>query len=84
MPDYLQQGICEDVPANDSEAEKTDAVEYYLPHNAMLREDKTTTKLKVVFDAFSHASLNYCLLAGPNLNPRRAYQVTIAQNCIYC
>ena len=50
-----------------------DTVKYYLPHHAVLREDKVTTKLRVVFDASSHEdgcpSLNDCLLTGPNLNP---------------
>lgn len=48
-------------------------MEYYLPHHAVIREDKSTAKLRVVFDASSHeegcASLNDCLLTGPNLNP---------------
>ncbi|KAK0143567.1 hypothetical protein N1851_018306 [Merluccius polli] len=39
----------------------------------VLREDKATTKLRIVFDASSHEnccpSLNDCLLTGPNLNP---------------
>lgn len=60
VEDYLQQNIAEDV-------------KYYLPHHAVLREDKVTTKLRVVFDASSHEdgrpSLNDCLLTGPNLNP---------------
>lgn len=38
---FLQQGICEDVPAQNSQAEKTDAVKYYLPHHAVLRDQIT-------------------------------------------
>ncbi|KAG1936575.1 hypothetical protein F2P79_018552 [Pimephales promelas] len=68
--DYLQQGIVEDVVENGS---SSNAVKYYMPHHAVLREDKVTTKLRVVFDASSHEvgvpSLNDCLLTGPNLNP---------------
>jgi len=41
---------------------------HYLPHHAVLREDKTTTKLRVVYDALAKMSgpaLNDCLYAGP-------------------
>ena len=69
VEDYLQQNIAEEVPRDAT----TDNVKYYLPHHAVLREDKVTTKLRVVFDASSHEegspSLNDCLLTGPNLNP---------------
>ncbi|XP_026063123.1 uncharacterized protein LOC113046525 [Carassius auratus] len=68
--DYLEQGIVED--AVEEESSPT-TVKYYMPHHAVLREDKVTTKLRVVFDASSHdtdsPSLNDCLLTGPNLNP---------------
>ncbi|XP_030579763.1 uncharacterized protein LOC115776287 [Archocentrus centrarchus] len=70
IEDYLQQGIVEEV--TDDEC-LSPTVKYYLPHHAVLREDKMTTKLRVVFDASSHEdgcpSLNNCLLTGPNLNP---------------
>lgn len=70
VEDYLQQGIAEDVTEGEC---STSNVKYYLPHHAVLREDKMTTKLRVVFDALSHEdgcpSLNNCLLTGPNLNP---------------
>ena len=46
---------------------------YNMPHRAVIREDKTTTKMRIVFDCSSKAqdatSLNDHLLAGPNLNP---------------
>ncbi|GFV21971.1 integrase catalytic domain-containing protein [Trichonephila clavipes] len=52
---------------------KEDKTIFYLPHTAVIREDKTTSKLRIVFDASSHAkgqlSLNDCLHIGPNLNP---------------
>lgn len=45
---------------------------YYLPHRAVIREDRLTTKIRIVFDASSHArgvrSLNDNLEVGPNLN----------------
>ncbi|CAI5682672.1 unnamed protein product [Oreochromis niloticus] len=69
VEDYLDQNIAEEVTPNSD----TDSVMYYMPHHAVLREDKATTKLRVVFDASSHEegclSLNDCLFTGPNLNP---------------
>lgn len=45
---------------------------YYMPHREVIRETSTTTRLRVVFDASSHASgacsLNEQLEKGPNLN----------------
>ncbi|KAG5895287.1 hypothetical protein JTB14_029120 [Gonioctena quinquepunctata] len=46
---------------------------YFMPHQPVYREDKTTTKLQVVFDASVHApgfaSLNELLNPGENLIP---------------
>ncbi|XP_064468664.1 uncharacterized protein LOC135382486 [Ornithodoros turicata] len=69
MRNYLTQGHAEVV----SEDECTSAEHvYYMPHQAVLREASATTKLRVVFDASSHApdtaSLNECLEKGPKLN----------------
>nr|XP_037870339.1 uncharacterized protein LOC110386617 [Bombyx mori] len=45
----------------------------YLPHHAVVREDKSTTKVRFVFDASckgtSGKSLNDNLLVGPRLQP---------------
>ena len=44
---------------------------YYLPHHCVLKDDSSTTKLRVVFDASSKTttgvSLNECLLVGPKV-----------------
>ncbi|KAJ8933389.1 hypothetical protein NQ318_003038 [Aromia moschata] len=46
---------------------------YFMPHRAVYRDDKDTSKIRVVFDASAHApglpSLNDVLLQGENLVP---------------
>ncbi|GBM44588.1 hypothetical protein AVEN_250567-1 [Araneus ventricosus] len=45
-----------------------------MPHSAVVRTDKETTKVRMVFDVSSkgklHKSLNDCLAPGPPLNPK--------------
>ncbi|XP_046970404.1 uncharacterized protein LOC124537574 [Vanessa cardui] len=54
-----------------SESELQNPKVVYLPHHAVVREDKDTTKVRVVFDASSKGdnsvSLNDELLVGPRL-----------------
>ena len=43
---------------------------HYLPHHPVIREDKQTTKVRIVYDASAKStgpSLNECLYAGPPL-----------------
>ena len=47
---------------------------HYIPYHEVIRADKETTKLRVVYDASARAgkdtsSLNDCLYAGPPLSP---------------
>ena len=45
-----------------------DSPVHYLPHHAVLREDKLTTKLRIIYDASARTSgqsLNECLYVGP-------------------
>lgn len=55
----------------ETDAKRSEAV--YLPHHAVVREDKTTTKVRVVFVASSKGSqgilLNDMLLVGPTIQP---------------
>lgn len=50
-----------------------EAQSLYLPHHAIIREDKDTTKVRVVYDASAKGSkgysLNDCMLIGPTLQP---------------
>ena len=65
IKEQLKKGIVEvvDNPWN-STSEKV----HYIPHHAVIRNDKQTTKLRIVYDASSKTngpSLNDCLYAGP-------------------
>ncbi|XP_077536014.1 uncharacterized protein LOC144148339 [Haemaphysalis longicornis] len=67
---YLEEGSAERVPPTENVPRGR---LYYMPHRAVIREDRSTTKVRIVFDASSHEngakSLNENLEAGPNLNP---------------
>ena len=62
----LRAGILEEANSEPNVGEVT-----YLPHRAVLRDDKLTTKLRVVFDCSAKSkngrSLNDCLWKGENL-----------------
>ena len=68
IQDQLEKGIVEVV--DDKLTDKGNKV-HYIPHHAVIRRDKTTTKLRVVYDASAKSnkggSLNECLHAGPVL-----------------
>lgn len=66
--DYEKEKIIERVPS--AEEPKGCGVVHYLPHRPVVREDKSTTKIRAVFDASAATqgvSLNDCLYPGPNL-----------------
>ncbi|CAH2102097.1 unnamed protein product [Euphydryas editha] len=68
IEDYIMQNHME-VIKSESEVDNPYAV--YLPHHAVVREEKETTKVRVVFDAsckgVNNISLNDTLLVGPRL-----------------
>ncbi|XP_064462610.1 uncharacterized protein LOC135373316 [Ornithodoros turicata] len=65
---YLRQGHAEKAP----DATGTHGRVYYMPHRAVIKPDSSSTRLRVVFDASSHASksssLNDHLEKGPKVN----------------
>jgi hypothetical protein len=66
--DQLSNGIIEEAPEM---AESLGKV-HYLPHHPVVRRDKTTTKLRVVYDASCFEgdapSLNQCVHVGPSFD----------------
>ncbi|GFU37068.1 DUF1758 domain-containing protein [Nephila pilipes] len=70
--DYTEQGIIEEVKTETTDNELKRPV-YCLPHQAVSKEGRLTSKTRIVFYAGSHQnnelSLNDCLWPGFNLNP---------------
>ena len=65
IKEQLNKGIIEVVTDNDSSKL---AKVHYLPHHPIIRKDKQTTKMRVVYDASARCngpSLNDCLHASP-------------------
>ncbi|VDM31544.1 unnamed protein product, partial [Toxocara canis] len=70
IKEQLSQQIIERCDTNKADG----SVIHYLPHHPIIRPDKSTTKLRIVYDASAKAnqrssSLNECLLPGPSLLP---------------
>ena len=66
MQEQIKQGIVEKILTVEGV--------HYLPHLPVVRTDRTTTKIRVVYDGSAKTSdlilsLNYCLHKGPNLIP---------------
>ncbi|KAH8310203.1 hypothetical protein KR067_003129, partial [Drosophila pandora] len=69
IKEYLDLGHMSPVPPSARPARQ-----YFLPHHCVLKEDSSTTKLRVVFDASaattSGYSLNDVLMSGPVIQPK--------------
>ena len=62
-----EMGIIEEAPDTGSPGSC-----HYIPHHPVIREDKNTSKIRIVFDASAKSagpSLNDCLYKGPQLTP---------------
>ena len=67
IKEQLEKGIVEVVEKGKPHGNQI----HYLPHHPVIREDKLTTKVRVVYDASaktSGPSLNECLYAGPKFD----------------
>ena len=67
IQDQLEKGIIEKV-----DRFKADGMKHYIPHHVVITPQKSTTKLRIVYDAsarskFGNKSLNECLYRGPVL-----------------
>ena len=72
LKDQIDTGIVEYV-TNDNDKDISPGNVHYIPYSAVLKEDRKTTKLRIVYDASckvaGEVSLNQCLEPGPNLLP---------------
>ena len=68
--DQVQRGVVEVV----TDPTPTDGrAVHYLPHHAVVRQDKATTKIRIVYDASAKTtgpSLNDCLYTGPKFDQK--------------
>ena len=87
IQDQLRQGIVEEVTEHSQV--HTEGKVHYLPHHAVIRQDKQTTKLRIVYDASARSegvSLNDSLFSGPKFNQNildiivrfRTYRIALA------
>jgi hypothetical protein len=70
IKDQIDKGIVEVV---DKSAPTELGKVHYLPHHAVIRKDKSTTKLRIVYDASCNStgpSLNDCLFTGPAMSQK--------------
>ena len=71
IKDQMQRGIVEIVEDDNPDEDRGKV--HYMPHHAVVRHDKDTTKVRVVYDGSARSdgpSLNDCLHAGPKFNQR--------------
>ena len=74
IQEQLASGIIERVPNPEVET-RNNVDTHYLPHHAVIRQNRETTKLRIVYDGSAKSlgqdpSLNDCLPTGPNYIPQ--------------
>ena len=72
--EQLQTGVIEEFPKDEDDNKDSEDV-HYLPHHTVIRQDRETTKLWIVYDGSAKSpehehSLNDCLQTGPNYIPQ--------------
>lgn len=74
IQEQTRNSIVENVPDDEINNEDNDTI-HYLPHHAVIRRDRKTTKLRNVYDGSAKTqdreySLNDSLENGPNFTPQ--------------
>lgn len=69
IEDQVSKGILEKLPSEEIDTRAKGV--HYLPHHAVIRRDRETAKLRIVYHGSvkspdRHHSLNDCLHTGPN------------------
>ena len=82
MQDQLRNGIIEHIS---EEGKASGAPVHYMPHHPVVRQDKSTTKIRIVYDGSAMSkdsvlSLNDCLQVGPNSIPK-LFNVLVRFRC---
>ena len=84
IKEQLSSGIVEEVPEKEIEKIKVTNIQssdahgkniHYMPHHAVIRQNRETTKLRMVYDCSAKSNnqpyaLNDCLETGPNYIPQ--------------
>ena len=70
MQEHIKDGVIERAPTR-----PTEKIVHYIPHQAVIREEAESTKLRIIYDCSAKQnaqvpSLNDCLEVGPALQPR--------------
>eukprot|EP00795_Rhopilema_esculentum_P005739 gene5739-10996_t len=76
---YLDKGYIRKVPVSEKQPDS----KWYLPHFAILKPNKATTKIRIVFDAsakYEGTSLNDMIHSGPKLQ-RELFDVLLRFRC---
>ena len=76
---YLDKGYIRKVPVTEKQPES----KWYLPHFTILKPNKATTKIRIVFDAsarYEGTSLNDMIYSGPKLQ-RELFDVLLRFRC---
>ena len=69
IKEQLSNNVIEKVPVDQNENINVGSI-HYLPHRPVVKEERETTKVRMVFDASSKItgpSLNECLYSGPSI-----------------